>query len=251
MNAKIVAIKKIADAPSRVAVEVDSRATCNIRLSPSVVNQNDSSDNVGTTRNNVSTNENHACSSQSTSSRNACVRASANATGINVPVESVSVSNFLSSSELPLPLFDDNSNTNPIFHLRRLDEFIRLKGVPKHFQLVVAYTSSVGHMSKQWAQTVRRNLTDYEALKKTFLKLWWSASRQNLVNCILYQGKYNRNSNLCLSGHFLMYATMASYLKPLPTDVEVFEAIIYHFPIAVQRAMLITSCIQSRKLSIC
>jgi hypothetical protein len=33
---------------------------------------------------------------------------------------------------------------------------------------------------------------------------------------------------------------MASYLEPRPTDEEVVEAIRYHFPISVQRAMLST-----------
>jgi hypothetical protein len=93
-------------------------------------------------------------------------------------------------------------------------------------------------MSKQWVQTVSRNLTGYEAFKRAFLNTWWSVQRQSLVKCSLYQGKYNRNSNLSLSGHFLKYATMASYLELRPTDVEVIEAIPHHFPIGVQRAML-------------
>jgi hypothetical protein len=157
---------------------------------------------------------------------------------MNVMMESLSVSSFLSSSELPLPLFDDNSDTNPVFHLWLLDEFIRLRGVPKAFQLAVAYTSIVGHMCKQWVETVSQNLTDYEAFKKAFLNTWWSTSRKSLVKCSLYHSKYNRNPNLTLSGHFLMYATMVSYLEPRPTDVEVIEAIRYHFPLGVQRAML-------------
>jgi hypothetical protein len=86
-------------------------------------------------------------------------------------------------------------------------------------------------------ETVSRNLPDYDAFKKAFLNTWWSASRQSLVKCCLYQGKYNRNSNLTLLGHFLKYETMASYLEPRPTDVEVMEAIRYHFPLGV-RAML-------------
>jgi hypothetical protein len=93
-------------------------------------------------------------------------------------------------------------------------------------------------MSKQWVETVSRNLTDYEAFKRAFLNTWWSATRQSLVKCSLYQEKYNRNSNLSLSGYFLKYATIASYLEPRPTDVEIIEAIRYHFPIGAQRAML-------------
>jgi hypothetical protein len=82
------------------------------------------------------------------------------------------------------------------------------------------------------------NLQDYEAFRSAFLKTWWSDSRQSLVRCSLYQGRYNRSSNLSLSGYFLKYATMASYLNPRPSEVEVIEAIRYHFPINIQRAML-------------
>jgi hypothetical protein len=190
MNTKIVALEnKIADAPSRAAVAVESHATSNNLLSPSVVNQNDpSSDIDGTTSHNIPTNKNHACSCQSGNTCNVCVRACGGTTEMNGPIESLSVSSFLSSSELPLPLFDDDSDTNPVFHFRQLDEFIRLKGVPKAFQLAVAYISVVGHMNKQWVETVSRNLTDYEAFRKAFLNTWWSASWQSLVKCSLYQG---------------------------------------------------------------
>jgi hypothetical protein len=38
----------------------------------------------------------------------------------------------------------------------------------------------------------------------------------------------------------MKYATMASYLDARPTDVEVIEAMWYHFPLSVQRAMMST-----------
>jgi hypothetical protein len=151
----------------------------------------------------------------------------------------VSVASFL-STELPLPLFDDNSDTNSVFHLRRLDEFINFRGVPKALQLAVACRSIFGQMSKQWVEAASRNLADYEAFKKAFLNTWWSLSRQGLARCSLYQAKYDRQSGLSLSGHFLKFATMASYLDPRPTDGEVIEAILYHFPLGVQRAILTT-----------
>jgi hypothetical protein len=68
---------------------------------------------------------------------------------VNGPTELVAVSSFLSSSELPLPLFDDATDTNPVFHLRRLDEFIKFKNVPQALQLAVACRSIIGQMSKQ------------------------------------------------------------------------------------------------------
>jgi hypothetical protein len=232
VNAKIVALEtKISGAP----VAAESRAT----FSPSVVNQNNHSGEIdGAASSQVTTDGNNACSCQSTSTCRECVRVNASNVGMPVQQESVAVSSFLSNSELPLPQFDDSSDTNPVFHLRRLDEFMRLRSVPKAFQLAVAYRSIVGQMSKQWVETVSRNLPDYDTFKRAFLEAWWSNSRQSLVRCSLYQAKYNRSSNLSLSGHFLKYATMASYLEPRPTDVEVIEAIRYHFPLGVQRAML-------------
>ncbi|PNF21080.1 hypothetical protein B7P43_G06062 [Cryptotermes secundus] len=82
------------------------------------------------------------------------------------------------------------------------------------------------------------NVADYEAFKKAFLNTWWSTSRQSLVKCTLYQAKYDRRSGLSLSGRFLKYVTMASYLNPRPSDGELIEAIRAHYPIGVQRAML-------------
>jgi hypothetical protein len=199
VNDKIVALRsKFCEVPIR-AVRAESRATGNSLVAPSVVCQSDHArDHDGIMSNSGPTNENSSCTCQS-SSCNVCVSESVHAARVNVSTELLSVSSFLSSSKLPLPLFDDSSDTNPVFHLRRLDEFVRFKGVPKALQLAVAYRSIVGQMSKQWVETVSRNLTEYEAFKRAFLSTWWPATRQSLVKCSLYQGKFNGNSNLSLS----------------------------------------------------
>lgn len=119
-----------------------------------------------------------------------------------------------------------------------LTNLFSLRGFPKPLQLAIACRSITGPMSKQWVEAVCRNLADYESFKEAFIKAWWSLARQCLQKCRLYQDKYNRQSGLSLSGHFLKYATMASYLDPWPTDVEIIEAIRYHFPVGVQKAML-------------
>jgi hypothetical protein len=147
---------------------------------------------------------------------------------------------YLSNPDFPLPLFDENSDVNPVFHLRPLDEFMKLKGIPKACQLAVAYRSLAGDLSRQWAETGSHQLRDYESFRKELLNICWSASQQSLIKCSLYQGKYNRQSNLPLSGHFLKCATVASYLDPRPADTEVIGAVTYHFPTGVQRAMLST-----------
>jgi hypothetical protein len=150
----------------------------------------------------------------------------------------VSVASFLNSSELPLPLFDDSPDTNSVFHLRRLDEFIKFKGIPAELQLAVAYRLVTGQMSKQWVKAVSRDLTDYEAFKRAFFNTWWSPTKQSFIKWHLHQTKHNCQSNLSLSGHFLKYVTMASYLEPCPSDVELIKVIISHYPIGIQRALL-------------
>jgi hypothetical protein len=174
------------------------------------------------------------------SSCNVCVKDGMNEHNVTVPVGQSTGSSYLNNSEFSLPLFDENSDINPVYHLRQLDEYLKLKRVPADCHLAVSYRSLTGTLSRQWAEAVSHQLRDYGAFREAFLNTWWSPSRQSLVNCSLYQGRYDRQSGLSLSAHFLKYATMASYLEPRPTDVEVIEAIRYHFPISVQRAMLNT-----------
>jgi hypothetical protein len=79
----------------------------------------------------------------------------------------------------------------------------------------------VRNLSKQWLEAIYDKLIDYEDFRKTFLYTLWSQSQQSIVKCnLFYQGKYDRQSNLTLSGHFLKYAIMALYLDPRPTEVE-------------------------------
>ena len=170
------------------------------------------------------------CTSSSDSSLNVC--------SMHATSETVTLSSFLSNSELPLPLFDDATETNPVFHLRRLEEFINFRGVPRPLRLALACRSIVGQIGKQWVEAISHHLQDYEGFKKAFLNHWWSTSRQALAKCTLYQTKYDRRSGLTLSAHFLKFATTASYLEPRPSDIEVIEAIRSHFPVVVQRAML-------------
>jgi hypothetical protein len=166
--------------------------------------------------------------------------------GVNVSSESTNyvknpiASNYLNHSDFPLPLFDDGTDMNPVYHLKQLEEFMKLRRVQKEFQLPLAYKSITGTLGKQWVETIHKNINDYESFKEAFLKTWWSDSQQNLVKCNLYQGKYHRQDNLSLSGYFLKYATLASYLQPRISDSEFVEAIRFHFPVGIQKVMLST-----------
>jgi hypothetical protein len=145
---------------------------------------------------------------------------------------------YLDYNDFPLPLFDDSWEVIPIFHLNQLHEFIKLRCVPKPFQLAVSFITIVGAVGKQWVATAARNLGYYDQFKIAFASAYWSSSKQNLVRCSLYQDKFSPWSGLSLSSYFLKYDTMASYLKPRPTYVEVTEAIRHQFAVTVQRTMV-------------
>jgi hypothetical protein len=237
VNAKLVALEnRVLDLPTTaVVIEPYNNNNNQNHGSPSTGQQSDS------VNNHVQSGESRTCSCENENC-NVCMD---NRCRMVVSTEAHQVSSFLSSSELPLPLFNENKDTNPVYHLRQLDQFLKFRGVPKAMQLAVAYRSIVGPMSSQWLETVSWNLQDYTEFKEVFLKTWWSTARQNLVKCRLYRGNYDRNSGLSLSGYFLKQATIASYLDPKPTEIEITEALRSHYPIGIQRAMLST---QSRSI---
>jgi hypothetical protein len=237
LHSEIKALKSRVSEKERVVRTADSAESCEagnpVPLSPTAVGMVDNVNSVEQ----VSVNTSCACMS---SSCKVCEKNGVNASNVAVTEGHSSASSYLSNSDFPLPLFDESSDVNPVFHLRQLDEFMKLKGIPKACQLAVAYRSLAGSLSRQWAETVSHQLSDYESFRQAFMDTWWSPSQQSLVRCSLYQGKYNRQSNLSLSAYFLKYTTMATYLDPRPTDAEIIEAIRYHFPISIQRAMLST-----------
>jgi hypothetical protein len=166
VNAKIVALEnKILGLP-RSAVVAQPQAVDFNSVCPSIANMSDQNRGI-VIGNSVLADGNHPRSCQANSC-DVCVQSNVNASRMIGSREYSQVSSFLSTLELPLLLFDDCSDTNPVFHLCRLDEFMRFKGIPKALQLAVAYWSIVGQMSKQWVETITVNLKDYDEFKKEF-----------------------------------------------------------------------------------
>ena len=239
VNAKFSELEaKFNEQPTRQISAPEAHALSYDAISPSVAQVNDHTiEPEGTLGNGGSVGENASCSCRPAPC-NSSSESSLNVCRMHATSETVTLSSFLNNSELPLPLFDDATETNPVFHLRRLEEFINFRGVPRPLRLALACRSIVGQIGKQWVEAISHRLQDYEGFKKAFLNHWWSTSRQALAKCSLYQTKYDRRSGLTLSAHFLKFATTASYLEPRPSDLEVIEAIRSHFPVVVQRAML-------------
>jgi thymidylate synthase len=169
---------------------------------------------------------------------NVCMNGGVSDQNVPMSVRPYNANSFLSPSDFSLPIFDDSSKVNAKFHLNQLDEFMRLRGVPKQFQLAIACKSVVDPVGKQWLAAISQTLTNYEQFKIAFAKNYWSQSHQNLVMCSIYQDKYDRQSNLSMSGHFINYAVLASYLELKLGDGELIDAIRYHFLSYAQRTML-------------
>lgn len=92
-------------------------------------------------------------------------------------------------TQLTFPLLDETAVVNPDFHLKKLDEFLRLRCIPRTYQLAAAYTSIVGVTGKQWLEAVSHILTYYEPLKSAFLITWRSAAHKSPDKFSPYQAK--------------------------------------------------------------
>jgi hypothetical protein len=133
----------------RTAYSAESREGGNpVPLSPTAVGIVDNANSVEQ----VSVNTSCACMS---SSCTVCERNGVNASNVAVTERHSSANSYLTNSDFPLPLFDENSDVNPVFNLRKLDEFKKLKCIPKACEVAVA-----GNLSRQWTETVIHQLSD-------------------------------------------------------------------------------------------
>jgi hypothetical protein len=122
--------------------------------------------------------------------------------------------------------------------MKHLDSYFKLKGVPDDIKVNIALRSLRGETSKEWAETKLHQVGDYANFKHEFLKTWWSSKQQGKLRCILYQGRYGNQSELSLSSYFLKYTTLATYLDPRPTDIEIIEALQTLCSYEIQRTLL-------------
>jgi hypothetical protein len=128
-----------------------------------------------------------------------------------------------------------------MFHLKQLEEYFDLKKIPLTHRLVVACKPVVGSLSRQWLEAITDRFRNYEDFRQAFVNTWWSPSQQSLEKCKLCQDKYDPSSEVSFSVHFIKYGKTAAYLDPKPTEIEVTEAIRYHFPARIQRILLNTN----------
>ncbi|KDR13224.1 hypothetical protein L798_13016 [Zootermopsis nevadensis] len=133
-------------------------------------------------------------------------------------------------------MFEDRDKINAIYHLNQLEEFMKLKGVPESLQLAIAFKSISDPVAKQWMSAVSHTLNYYEQFKVAFTKTFWSKMTQSRVKCSIYQDKYEKQSNLSMSGHLIEYAVLASYLGM--SDAEFIDAIKLHYPVNIQRCLV-------------
>jgi hypothetical protein len=139
----------------------------------------------------------------------------------------------LNPTELYLPYFVESSKINAMYHLKHLDEYFALKSVQKEMQLVIALPSITDPTAKDWVSAMSNMLNDYSQFRSAFAKVYWNQVTQSNVRKSIYQDKYNKQSRLTLSGHFLKYAVLA-YLQQKMADVELINALMSHFALQLQ-----------------
>jgi hypothetical protein len=179
LNAKVQALEtKCNELPTRQVSASDARGISHGANSPSAHQTIDHSlEPEETLGNGEQVRECASCSCRSAPGTvNSSV--SENVCRMHAAKELVTLSDVLNNSELPIPLYDDATEMNPVFHIRKLEEFMDFRKVPQQLRLAIACKSMVGQIGRQWVEAISPNLRDYEAFKKMFLNTWWSTSRQ-------------------------------------------------------------------------
>jgi hypothetical protein len=139
-------------------------------------------------------------------------------------------------SEVPMPFFSDSRKINPMSHIKQLENYFELRGVPKQLQLAIALRSITDPAAQSWISAISQDFSDYDQFKAAFIKAFWNSITQGNVRRSIYQDKYNKQGGLSWSAHFLKYAVLASHLRPKMADSELISALFAHFPTFIQRS---------------
>jgi hypothetical protein len=175
------------------------------------------------------------------------VSCTSNATSINV--ENVSEHacpavhygtppNFPAASDLPLPIFENESENNAALHLKLLDEYFELRAIPPPLRLAIAARSLKGAIAKSWVIASSGVITNYVEFREAFLRQFWGSECQARARCSIYQGRYSRQETGTMSNHLLKFAVLAKFLHPPMDDSEFLQAVRGHFPPFVQRCWI-------------
>jgi hypothetical protein len=143
----------------------------------------------------------------------------------------------MAASEFPLPIFNESSDQNSVLHLRQLDNYFKIKGIPKELQLAIATRTIKGFVGKSWIVASAGDWKDYDDFKAAFVHQYWNLNSQShcQTRCSIYQAKYNRYDNESMSDHFLKFEALAKVLQPKMTDAEILSAMQNHYSVVIQR----------------
>jgi hypothetical protein len=96
-------------------------------------------------------------------------------------------SSCLLPSEVPMPFFSDCRKTNPMSHIKQLEDYFVLRGVRNQLQLAIALRSVIDPGAQSWISAISRDLTDYDQLKAAFIKDFWNLITQGNERRSIYQ----------------------------------------------------------------
>jgi hypothetical protein len=156
---------------------------------------------------------------------------------IPVNCETVPLQNYI-VSDVTLPKFSNSSEENPIRFLSELDSYFALKRVPDSLRLQIAFRAITDSYVRQWAESVRADLKDYNQFKEALVNLLWNQSVQAQVRNSIYLDKISKQSGETFSSHFLKYSGKATYLTPKLSEFDLVSAIASHYPNHIGRALI-------------
>jgi hypothetical protein len=138
--------------------------------------------------------------------------------------------------ELTLPIFCDSSKQVPLYFIRDLDLYFKLRQTPEPLKLPLAFKAVQEPIAKQWFSSTYERLDYYKDFRKGCTYLLWNPNRQAGIRSRIYLYRHNPNSGESYVDHYIRYANLASSLDPPLQDMDLL-ALTLHYKSSVQQGL--------------
>lgn len=118
--------------------------------------------------------------------------------------------------EIIPPKFEDRPEENPKRFVKQFEEFARLKRIPEDLKKMW-FRRCIGEKVNIWYEAIGRNADDFQTLKQSFLRRYWSSERQiEIIRKFYTPGGY-KDGGLTKEQHLLKAFNENRFLDhPLP-----------------------------------
>lgn len=136
--------------------------------------------------------------------------------------------NYNEKLTINVPIFKDEGTIHPVDFVNRVEHEFKLSGTSfERFKYNLG--EKFEGTSLVWSQAFLITFENFQQFKDSFLRQFWSDTKQMDLRLKLQSGKYT-DKNGTLVKHFLTYVSMAKHLIPPLSEQLLIATIARHFP---------------------